>query len=223
MEQKELESLVTRLLDTKSITAKEAIELLKLNQPVKEYIYIGQFILIIHILIINQVMYIAITQGQLVYLQILIQQVDMYKEIQDLISQALKAGDTKKLNTLRLIKSEFLLAEKNKVEINDSIEQKILSKMITQRQDSIEQYKKANRLDLVQKEEDEIKIIKEYLPEQPSEEFLSNFIRKTIDSYKETNSNMSMKDIKIIISLVKEKYDFPIVGKLVSQIMKEYV
>lgn len=147
----------------------------------------------------------------------------MYNELQDLISQALKSGDTKKLNTLRLIKSEFLLAEKNKIEITDSIEQKILSKMITQRQDSIEQYKKANRFDLVQKEENEIKIIKEYLQEQPSEELLNNFIRKTIDSYKETNSNISMKDTKIIISLVKEKYDFPIVGKLVSIIIKEYV
>ena len=46
----------------------------------------------------------------------------MYKEIQDLISQALKAGDTRKLNTLRLIKSEFLLAEKNKVEITDYLD-----------------------------------------------------------------------------------------------------
>ena len=160
----------------------------------------------------------------------------MYKEIQDLISQALKSGDTRKLNTLRLIKSEFLLAEKNKVEITDSVEQKILSKMITQRQDSIEQYKKANRLDLVQKEEEEIEIIKEYLPEQPSEEFLSNFIRKTIDYYQDIctkiQSNMaspyypyrvSMKDTKKIMELVKEKYDFPIVGKLVSQIIKEYV
>ena len=158
----------------------------------------------------------------------------MYKEIQDLISQALKAGDTKKLNTLRLIKSEFLLAEKNKVEITDSVEIKILSKMITQRQDSIEQYKKANRLDLVQKEEDEIAIIKQYLPEQPNEEFLKNYIRKCIDYYKDLaeklTSNtallpykLSMKDMKPIINIVKEKYDFPVIGKLVSEVLKEYV
>ena len=158
----------------------------------------------------------------------------MYKEIQDLISQALKAGDTKKLNTLRLIKSEFLLAEKNKVEITDSVEIKILSKMITQRQDSIEQYKKANRLDLVQKEEDEIAIIKQYLPEQPNEEFLKNYIRKCIDYYKDLaeklTSNtallpykLSMKDMKPIMNIVKEKYDFPVIGKLVSEVLKEYV
>ena len=147
----------------------------------------------------------------------------MYKEIQDLISQALKAGDTRKLNTLRLIKSEFLLSEKNKVEITDSVEIKILSKMITQRQDSIEQYKKANRWDLAQKEEEEIAIIKQYLPEQTNEEFLKNYIRKCIDVYKETNSNVSMKDIKPIMNIVKEKYDFPIVGKLVSEVLKEYV
>ena len=42
MEQKELESLIIRLLDTKSITAKEAVDLLKLNQPTKEYIYIDR-------------------------------------------------------------------------------------------------------------------------------------------------------------------------------------
>jgi uncharacterized protein YqeY len=147
----------------------------------------------------------------------------MYKEIQDLISQALKAGDTRKLNTLRLIKSEFLLAEKNKVEITDSVEIKILSKMITQRQYSIEQYKKANRFDLVQKEEEEIAIIKQYLPEQPNEEFLKNYIRKCIDGYKETHLNVSVKDTKTIMNIVKEKYDFPIVGKLVSEVLKEYV
>jgi uncharacterized protein YqeY len=147
----------------------------------------------------------------------------MYKEIQDLISQALKAGDIRKLNTLRLIKSEFLLAEKNKVEITDSVEIKILSKMITQRQDSIEQYKKANRFDLVQKEEEEIAIIKQYLPEQPSEEFLKNYIRKCIDVFKETNPSLSMKDMKPIMNIVKEKYDFPIVGKLVSEVLKEYL
>jgi hypothetical protein len=140
----------------------------------------------------------------------------MYKKIQDLISQALKAGDTRKLNTLRLIKSEFLLAEKNKVEITDSIEQ----------------YKKANRFDLVQKEEEEIAIIKQYLPEQPNEEFLKNYIRKCIDGYKEsadsiisngTTYSLSMKDMKPIMNIVKEKYDFPIVGKLVSIVLKEYV
>ena len=147
----------------------------------------------------------------------------MYKEIQDLISQALKAGDTRKLNTLRLIKSEFLLAEKNKVEITDSVEIKILSKMITQRQDSIEQYKKANRFDLAQKEEEEIAIIKQYLPEQPNEEFLKNYIRKCIDGYKEANPSLSMKDIKPIMNIVKEKYDFLIIGKLVSEVLKEYV
>jgi uncharacterized protein YqeY len=147
----------------------------------------------------------------------------MYKEIQDLISQALKAGDIRKLNTLRLIKSEFLLAEKNKVEITDSVEIKILSKMITQRQDSIEQYKKANRFDLVQKEEEEIAIIKQYAPEQPSEEFSKYYIRKCIDGYKGTNPSLSMKDMKPIMNIVKEKYDFPIVGKLVSEVLKEYV
>lgn len=147
----------------------------------------------------------------------------MYKEIQDLISQALKTGDTRKLNTLRLIKSEFLLAEKNKVEITDSVEIKILSKMITQRQDSIEQYKKANRWDLAQKEEEEIAIIKQYLPEQPNEEFLKNYIRKCIDGYKETNPSLSMKDMKPIMNIVKEKYDFPIVGKLISEVLKEYL
>lgn len=95
--------------------------------------------------------------------------------------------------------------------------------MVTQRQDSIEQYKKANRFDLVQKEEEEIAIIKQYLPEQPNEEFLKNYIRKCIDAFKESNISISMKDTKTIMNMVKEKYDFPIIGKLVSIVLKEYV
>ena len=147
----------------------------------------------------------------------------MYKTIDTLIQNALVSGNKNELNTLRLIKSEFLINEKNKVEITDSVEQKILSKMITQRQDSIEQYKKAGRNDLVQNEENEISVIKQYLHEQPSEEVLINYIRKTIDFYKETNPTISMKDTKAILTLVKEKYDIPIIGKLVSQTIKVYL
>lgn len=147
----------------------------------------------------------------------------MYKEIQKLMSSALKVGDKNKLNTLRLIKSEFLLAEKNNITITDSVEQKILSKMITQRQDSIDQYIKAGRSELANNEKIEIDIIKSYLPEQPNEEVLKNHIRKCIDAFKENNSTVSLKDTKTIIDLAKQKYNFPVIGKLVSQVLKEYV
>lgn len=93
--------------------------------------------------------------------------------------------------------------------------------MISQRKDSIEQFKLVNRIDLIEKEENEIKVIKEFIPEEPSEEEVTKYIIQIIEGYKEeiAPEKISMKHMKPILSKVNVKYP-TINGKIVSEILK---
>ena len=116
---------------------------------------------------------------------------------------AMKAGNKLKLETLRLIRASILEFEKSgpnkKLAPEDEI--KLLSTAVKKRKESIEQYRNAGRNDLADKEEAELKILLEYLPEQ-----------LTLVEIQ--------KEIKKIAELIgaKSKEDFP---KLMPQVMKE--
>ena len=89
--------------------------------------------------------------------------------------------------------------------LSDTEALEILSKMIKQRKDSIDQFETANRLELAEKEKKEIEIIQNYLPKQLSEEELSILIKEVI---KEVNAE-SVKDMGKVMGTLKPK----IVGK----------
>ena len=76
----------------------------------------------------------------------------LYFELNRMILDAMRSKDNDRVNILRLIKNELVRKEKDGVTINDSVEATVLNKMVSQREDSIEQFAKANRMDLVEKE-----------------------------------------------------------------------
>lgn len=140
----------------------------------------------------------------------------MRKEIDSLISEATKSKELDKLKVLRLIKAELLKASKSGHDFDDN---KILLKMADQRKDSIRQYTAAGRMDLVESEEKELKILSEYLPTQPSEEEVRNYTNEILRSAGKT---LTMKDMKSILSEVQKK--FPgVSGKIVSEELKKYI
>ena len=145
----------------------------------------------------------------------------LYDNLNNLLSQAMKDRDNVKVDTLRLIKSELTKYVKDGNSLDDVAEIKILNKMISQRKDSIEQFKLVNRIDLIEKEENEIKVIKEFIPEEPSEEEVTKYIIQIIEGYKEeiAPEKISMKHMKPILSKVNVKYP-TINGKIVSEILK---
>ena len=105
----------------------------------------------------------------------------LLSSIQEEVKTALKSGEKFRASTLRLIVSALKLEEKNKAKaLTDNEALEILTKMIKQRKDSISQFETANRMELAQKEKDEIEIIQNYLPEQLSEEELSVLINEVI-------------------------------------------
>lgn len=126
----------------------------------------------------------------------------LLSSIQEEVKVSLKSGEKLKASTLRLIVSAIKLEEKNKSEtLTDDESLEILVKMIKQRKDSISQFETANRMELAQKEKDEIKIIQNYLPKQLSEDELSVLITEII---KEINAE-SIKDMGKVMGLLKPK------------------
>ena len=91
----------------------------------------------------------------------------LLSSIQEEVKVSLKSGEKLKASTLILIVSAIKLEEKNKSEtLTDDEALEILMKMIKQRKDSISQFETANRMELAQREKDEIEIIQNYLPKQ---------------------------------------------------------
>mgnify|MGYP005717014669 FL=1 len=126
----------------------------------------------------------------------------LLSSIQEEVKTALKSGEKFRASTLRLIVSALKLEVKNKAKaLTDNEALEILTKMIKQRKDSISQFETANRMELAQKEKDEIEIIQNYLPEQLSEEELSVLINEVI---KEINAE-SIKDMGKVMGILKPK------------------
>lgn len=135
---------------------------------------------------------------------------------QDMIS-AQKAGDTKKLATFRMLRSAIhnaQIAARKELKDEDIVD--VIQKEIKSRRDSISQFKKGGRQDLVENEEQEIKILEKYLPEQLSDEELSKIINQAISDTKAE----SIKDIGKVMSQVMPKIKGRADGGKVSELVK---
>ena len=139
------------------------------------------------------------------------------------LKDAMIKKDTNLIRTLRLIiatiKDRDILSKSKgqDSEIDDKEIILLLQAMIKQRKGSIELYVKGNRVDLAKKEEDEIKIISNYLPSQLSKQDIDEVIIKTIKS----SEVSSIKDIGIVIKIIKEQYDGRMDFGYVSKVVKE--
>jgi len=134
------------------------------------------------------------------------------------MQDAMRSKDSEKLNAIRLLQSSIKQKEvDDRVEIDDSMILVIIEKMLKQRRDSIEAFKKANRNDLVAKEEFEVKLLQTYMPEPLS----SEDVEKEIDSAIKAADAKSMKDMGTVMSAVKLKVSGRANMAEVSQKIKE--
>ena len=143
------------------------------------------------------------------------------KQIEDNLNEALKAKDKKTYPTLRLIVSAIKDAEiagrsKGQKDIKDSDIIALLKKMIKQRNESCEVYKKAGRTELLENENREIEVINKFLPNQLSEEETKKICEETIKSVNAT----SMKDMGKIMGVLKSKHADSLDFSKVSSILK---
>lgn len=138
--------------------------------------------------------------------------------IDSLIAEAMKSKESEKVAVLRLIKTELVKKEKEGKELTDLIEANVLMKMVSQREDSIDQFSKANRMDLVEKEQRELDIIKLFAPKQVSDEDIISETEKVISNM---GVSVTMKDMKNILSEVQKVYPTAN-GKIISQVVKNH-
>jgi uncharacterized protein YqeY len=134
------------------------------------------------------------------------------------MQDAMRSKDSEKLNAIRLLQSSIKQKEvDDRVEIDDTMILNIIEKMLKQRRDSIEAFKKANRNDLVVKEEFEVKLLQTYMPEPLS----SEDVEKEIDSAIKALDAKSMKDMGTVMNAVKLKVSGRANMAEVSQKIKE--
>ncbi len=118
------------------------------------------------------------------------------------MQDAMRSKESEKLNAIRLLQSSIKQKEvDDRVDIDDESILSIIEKMLKQRRDSIEAFKKANRNDLVDKEEFEVKILQTYMPEPLSAEE----VEKEIDEAIKSTNAKNMKDMGSVMGLVKGK------------------
>ena len=132
--------------------------------------------------------------------------------------EAMKKRDSIKSSALSLLRAELInvAISKNKKSLDDNDVMSVIKKQIKQRQDSIEQFKKGNRLDLSEKESTELKILMSYLPPQLSEEEVSRLVEEAI-------AMVGAKDLKDMGSVMKEvnsKIAGRSDGRMVSDIVR---
>ena len=141
----------------------------------------------------------------------------MRNQILEDLKQAMKAQDKLKLAVIRMVKGAMQMEELNKKrELNDDEVIAVISKQIKTRKESIVEFEKANRNDLIEQTTKEIEILNEYMPEQMSEEELNKIIDEVFASVNPTSSSDMGKIMREITPLVKGKADMSLVSKLIK-------
>ena len=143
-------------------------------------------------------------------------------QIEDRLNKALKEKDKNTYPTLRLMVSAIKDAEianrtKDKKEISDSDITIILRKMIKQRNESCEVYKKVGRTELLDNETKEIEVINAFLPKQLSDEETKKICEEVVKSV----GAASMKDMGKVMGALKSKHSDTLDFSKVSPIIKE--
>ena len=141
----------------------------------------------------------------------------LIERMDKLIADALKSGNRERCESIKLIKATLLNLQKSGKDYTEQSELNTLMKMKFQIEDSIQQYTKANRNDLLSKERFDLDVLSEFLPKEATEEELVEVTNKTID---ELGRKPTMSDMKLILAKVKETYPTAN-GAVVSKVLKE--
>ena len=135
------------------------------------------------------------------------------------MKQAMKNKEKDKLSVIRMVKAS-LQNEAIKLgtqELSEDAELTVLSREVKQRKDSLHEFDKAGRQDLVDKLRTELEILELYLPKQLSEEELSEIVKETISEVGATSKAEMGKVMAAIMPKVKGKADGSLVNKFVQQ------
>lgn len=144
--------------------------------------------------------------------------VSILEQLNEDMKVAMRAKDRDRLTTIRMIKSSIQNEEISKGQALDAEEElAILSREKKQRLESYEEFKKADRTDLLEKLEAEIAVVDQYLPEQLSEDEVQAIVEETIAEV----GAESMKDMGVVMGAVMPKVQGRTDGNVVNKFVRE--
>lgn len=139
------------------------------------------------------------------------------KLLEDL-KNSMKEKNNLRKNVVQMVRAAILQVEKDKgIEVTDEQIIEIMAKEVKKRKDSLDDYKKGGRDDLVKQIEEEIAIISEYLPEQLSKEEVTEIVKQIVEEVGAT----SIKDMGKVMKSAKEKIGAASDGKTINEVVKE--
>ena len=145
---------------------------------------------------------------------------DINKKINEEMVSAAKAKDKIRLSAVRMIKTALHNKEIELIRpLNETEIMQLLSVMVKQRKDSIEQFAKGGRTDLVEKEEAELKVVQEFLPAQMSDEEVENLIKKAIAEAGAVSAKDMGKVMKILMPQITGRADGKAAGEKVKTLL----
>lgn len=145
---------------------------------------------------------------------------DMNVRLNEEMVRAAKARDKIRLSAIRMLKTALHNKEIELMRpLNETETMQILSLMVKQRKDSIEQFAKGGRADLVEKEEAELKILLEYLPAQMSEEEVEALIKKIIVEIDAVSVKDMGRVMKVLMPEITGKADGKAAGEKVKALL----
>lgn len=136
------------------------------------------------------------------------------------MKKAMLAKDEVGLRALRAIKAAVLLAktaEGATATLSEDTEIKLLQKLVKQRKDSLEIFERQNRMDLAQKEKEELEVIERFLPKQMNEDEIKTVVAEIVKQTGVTNMSGLGQVMGIATKQLAGKAD----GKVISAIVKE--
>lgn len=142
----------------------------------------------------------------------------MRNQILEDLKEAMKAQDKLKLSVIRMVKAAIQMEELNtKRELTDEEVIGIIEKQIKTRKESILEFEKGNRTDLMEQTNKEIDLLKIYMPEPFSEEEVMDLIEKVFEEVKPTGSSDMGKVMGRITPLLKGRADMSTVSKIIRE------
>lgn len=141
------------------------------------------------------------------------------EKLDELIHDAIKSHDEIRMRVLRMTKAELTKFQKNSDKWNDVVEIQCMNKIVNARKESIKQYLNANRKDLADVENEELKIVSVFLPQLPSEDIIRKEVAEIVMGLDGAQGGNLIRFTSVVQRTLQQKYP-TITGKIISDILK---
>ena len=147
---------------------------------------------------------------------------DTYEKLESQMKEAMKKKDSLKLSVLRMaiaaVRNTEIVKKVKKLDENDVLQ--VIQRMIKEHRESIDQFERGGRMDLVEKEKLELEVLQGYAPKEMSEEELTSILKAAVLESGFTSKADAGKVMKVVMEKVKGKADGKIVNKIVLSLLK---